>query len=179
MELDSTKVRRPSKGFGWVDHRIVSGGYLAQMEQAEVAVYLLLCIVADRHGISYYNVVTLARLTKCPVEAVRQALGALAARDLIAAQGRFVQVVDLDDRCPAPAFSPKPPVAVTASTRSQPGESTAEPAAVVLGRLPAGVRDELLDRARQEMAVFLGGREPTPAVLEAVAAGLLHQEVSK
>ncbi len=176
MELDSSKVRRPSKGFGWVDHRIVSGGHLAQMQQAEVAVYLLLSVVADRHGISYYSAPTLARLTKCSVHDVRDALAALAARDLIAICDRFVQVVDLDDRCPSPASTCKSPVAVTGLTGTRPVEVTADPASVVLGRLPVHVRDELLVRARQELAVVLGRGEPTQAVLEAVAAGILGRE---
>lgn len=177
MDLDSSRVRRPSHGFGWVDHRIVSGGYLVPMEQAEVVVYLLLCVVADRRGISYYNPATLARLTKCSVERVRDALASLAARELIAVCDRFVQVVDLDARCPPPAKTPPRPVAGTRPTGAQPPAAAPEPAAVVLARLPESVREDLVSRARGKMAALLCGREPSPAVVEAVAAGILREEV--
>ena len=177
MELDSMKVRRPSKGFGWIDNRIISAGHLARMEPVEGPVYMLLCVVADRHGISYYTPSTLARLIKVSSSRVEQALLSLASRNLIAIEGKFVQVVDLDDRCPDPDSNPPGPVVESKSPQPIPEEpKNREPAAAVLAQLPAPVQEDLLTRARHRMARFLGAREPNPAVLEAVAVALLRKE---
>jgi len=98
MGVDSMVVRRPSHGFGWVDRRMVSEGHLVRLNQAEVVVYLVLCVVADRHRISYYRAESLARLVKLPSERVRSALERLVQQEFIAVEGQFIQVLDLDVR---------------------------------------------------------------------------------
>ena len=177
MKLDSLRVRRPSKGFGWVDHRIISANHLVQMEPVEGPVYLLLCVVADRHGISYYNPSTLARLIKVSPTRAQQALTSLAARNLIAIEGRFIQVVDLDDLCSARDSLPEGPVVESRPTPSNPEEpKDREPPAVIFAQLPAPVQEDLLTRARHRMARFLGTKAPSQGVLEALAVALLRQE---
>lgn len=176
MELDSLKMRRPGRSFGWVDRRIITGGHLTQMQQVEVATYLLLCVVADRHGISYYHPANLARLIKHPADGVRLALKSLAVLEFIAVKDQFIQVVDLDDLAQALASVP---VSTAGRSELKPASLSAdvpaEPAVVVLGRLPVDEREELLRRARDHFARFLGHREPSPSALEAVAVGLLRQ----
>ncbi len=178
--LDPLLVRRPSKSFGWVDHRIITGGYLDRLGPGEAAVYLVLCVVADRHGISFYRPETIGRLLKCPGAMVRSTLGALAAQGLIAASGRYVQVRDLDDvgrppARPAPTTTPTP-----GATDSPPApEPPAESAAEVLARLPAPVREAYLARARHRLSRFLGPREPAATVVAATAAALWRQESSR
>lgn len=53
MDLDLSRVRRPSRRFGWIDRRIVTDGHLADLGPTDVSVYLVLCLVADRHGVSW------------------------------------------------------------------------------------------------------------------------------
>ena len=172
--LDSSKVRRPSKSFGWVDHRIITGGYLARLDPGDAAVYLVLCVVADRHGISFYRPETIGRLLKRPGSTVPTALTRLAAHGLIAALGRYVQVRDLDDVSRAPMTPPPSP----GPTRPALPEPPEEAAADVLARLPGPVREAYLTRARQRLARFLGSREPAPAALFATAAALWRAETT-
>lgn len=176
MNVDLTRVRRLSRGFGWVDRRIVWDGHLARMNQVEVAVYLVVCVVADRHGISWCSRNTLAMQTKQPVDRIQEALESLATRGLVAVQGRFVQVLDLNSPVPAPGIPTAVAEAATLPVISPaPSASCREPAAVILAQLEPEKREELLTRARSKMAQFLGRREPGQAALEAVAAGLLDE----
>src|SRR5437660_1066899 len=109
MSVDPTRVRRPSRGFGWIDHRVLSGGYLAMLDCTQIATYCTLCLVADRHGVSFYRPESLARIIKRPTVAVVGALAELSRHGLIACGGRYVQVRDLDEianSTPVAASSP-------------------------------------------------------------------------
>lgn len=52
---DPSRVRQIRGTFGWVDHRILRDGHLAQMGLAEIALYLFLSLAANRHGVSWYR----------------------------------------------------------------------------------------------------------------------------
>ncbi len=95
MSVDLSRVRKLPRGFGWVDARIVHEGHLAGLGPVEVVVYLALCVVADRAGVSWYRPETLARHVHHPADRVRDAITALVRRGLIASEGRYVQVLDL------------------------------------------------------------------------------------
>jgi hypothetical protein len=168
---------------------MVSGGHLAAMTQTEAAVYLVLCVVADRHGISYYHPASLGKLVHHPENRVRAALDSLHERRLIAAFGRLVQVlpVELVGQPPAPAT--QTPVAAAPARRPEPARPSSEatvaastdprvqnPPGQVLARLTAECREQLLAQARSELAQFLGSRSPSPAVVEALAASIAHQQ---
>ena len=101
MSVDLSRVRKLPRGFGWVDARVVHEGHLAGLGPVEVVVYLALCVVADRAGVSWYRPETLARHVHHPADRVRDAIKALVRRGLIASEGRYVQVLDLDaSGCP-------------------------------------------------------------------------------
>lgn len=178
MKLDPSRTRRPNArfGWGWVDRRLLLDGHLIPMSQAEVVVYFFLCVVADRHGVSWYGPRSLSRLLKHPPDQIREALIRLDRRNLIALAGRFIQVVDLDQTVPGSADpSPAVPV-VDAATSLCASTPDASPARDALAGLPHQQREELLRRARERMATFLGAREPSVSALEAVAAGLLREK---
>lgn len=176
MEFDGARVRRPSKGFGWVDHRIVKGGYLDAMGPGEAPVYLLLCAVADRYGISFYRAQTLGRLLKRPATTIESALADLAKAGLIAISGQYVQVLDVDKIEQARIASPTPPGPIVKSAPAVRMEPVGEPARDILDRLPSPVRDDLLHRARQRLSRFLGSRSPQAFALEAVAVALWRED---
>ena len=90
MSFDPLRVRRPSRGFGWIDHRVLSGGHLARLDSTQIATYFTLCLVADRHGISFYRPETLAKILKRPRDAVTGALTAEGVRLLGASFGVLV-----------------------------------------------------------------------------------------
>jgi hypothetical protein len=173
MELNLSHMRRPSRRFGWVDRRLLTDGHLAPLGPVEISVYLMLCVVADCHGVSWYAPGTLAGLVKCPPNRVRRALESLADARLVALADRYVQVLDLDLLIPAPAVPTRLP-----ATRSEP-VTDAPPAMTArhrLEQLRSDVREELLGRAR--LVRLTGGREPSRSSLEAVAASLIDQEVA-
>jgi hypothetical protein len=180
MDLDLSRVRPLSRRFGWVDRRIFWDGHLAKMSQVEVAIYLVLCVIADRHGLCWCARKTLAAQTKHPADRIQEALRSLASRGLLAVQGRFIQVLEVTEPAPDSEDRSAPPEPTPVAA---PGISPAssrvdrEPAAVVLARLDPGLRENLLKRARAKMAPFLGCCEPLPSALEAVAAGLLDEGV--
>jgi len=171
MLFDSLKVRRPTRSFGWIDHRIITGGHLAPMSQVEVPVYLFLCAVADRHGISFYNPITLARLVKHSATAVRKALESLAERQLIAVQDRFVQVVHLDD---LEGLAPTAPDRCCVE-REPESEEIQEPASRVLERLSPEHREAVFREARERLRSVTGRTEPVQSVLEALALSVLKE----
>jgi hypothetical protein len=173
MRVDPTWVRRPSHGFGWIDHRVLSGGHLATLDCTQIATYFTLCLVADRHGISFYRVESLARILKRPASVVGQVLTELAHHGLIACDGRYVQVRDLDEIATGDA-----PAAVPAALMVKPPpipEPPIEAPEEILARLAPAEREQLLQRARERFERFLGRREPSGGALLAAAVALLHE----
>lgn len=172
MDLDLSRVRRPSRRFGWIDRRFLLEGHATSLEPVAVSLYLVLCVVADRHGVSWYGPRTLAGWTRCSAAQMTPALAQLRDAGLVAVGGRYVQVFDLDLLIPAPA--PSRPTRVTRreqASESPPPKSAREQ----LDELSPDVLRTLLDRARAQLVRFTGGREPSRSVLEAVAAGLIRR----
>ena len=52
--LQADRLRRPRR-FGWVDHGIVLDGFLGRMSPAAQRLYLFLCVVANRDGVSWHS----------------------------------------------------------------------------------------------------------------------------
>ena len=177
MKLDPSRTRRPIPrfGWGWVDRRIVLDGHLTPMSRTETLVYFFLCVVADRHGMSWYSPRSMARLLKEPPDQISEALTRLDRRNLIAIAGRLIQVLDLDATVPEPADAARTPAQEPAASCSAPGPAVAS-AHDELAGLPGQQREDLLRRARERMASFLGSKEPSASALEAVAAGLLREK---
>lgn len=173
MELDLSRVRRPSRRFGWVDRRVLTDGHLAPLGPVPIAVYLTLCVVADRHGVSWYAPARLAGLVKCPPDRIRPALESLVDAHLVALADRYVQVLDLDLPVPRADTSVRLSAAKPPPARD---DVPREPAGDRLARLPVEVRRTLEDRARARLVRFTHGREPIKSVVEALAANLLDEE---
>jgi len=55
-------VRRPGGPFGWIDDRMLHGGWLARIGSDAIAVFVLLVLAADRRGASFYGRDTMATL---------------------------------------------------------------------------------------------------------------------
>ena len=171
MELDLSRVRRPSRRFGWVDRRVLTDGRLDSLGLVPVCLYLVLCVVADRHGVSWYASATLAGLVQCPPDRIRPALDRLVRAGLVTRSDRYIQVLDLDCLMPAPAVS----TALPPARQPTPQKPAVPTACERLAQIPPDLREELLSRARARLALFLGRKEPRRSVLEALAAGLIDQ----
>jgi hypothetical protein len=89
------RVRRPpATGWSWVDHRFVRE-HVAYLSRDAVLLYFFLAAVADRHGMSFYGDGTVAAQLQMPLPALVQAREELLARDLIAHEVRFTQVLSM------------------------------------------------------------------------------------
>jgi hypothetical protein len=93
--LVPTRLRRPpTTGWSWVDRRFFRE-HMAYLSREAVLMYYFLCDTADRHGLSFYSDVTLAGSLCMSLPALIQARDELLARDLIAHEVRFTQVLSL------------------------------------------------------------------------------------
>jgi hypothetical protein len=93
--LVPARLRRPPvTGWSWVDRRFLRE-YAAHLSRDAVLLYFILSAVADKHGLSFYGDGTLAALLRAPLPALIAARDELLARDLIAHEARFTQVLSL------------------------------------------------------------------------------------
>jgi hypothetical protein len=86
--------RPPATGWSWVDRRFLRE-HMAYLSRDAALLYFILCAVADKHGMSFYGDGTLAVMLHVPLRALVQARDELLARDLIAHEVRFTQVLSL------------------------------------------------------------------------------------
>jgi hypothetical protein len=73
--------------------------HAAYLSRDAVSLYLLLCAVADKRGLSFYADATLASMLRIGLPALISARDELLDRDLIAHQTRFTQVLSLVPAC--------------------------------------------------------------------------------
>jgi hypothetical protein len=93
--LVPARLRRPpATGWSWVDRGFVRD-HAAHLSRDAVLLYFFLSAVADRHGISFYGDGTLAATLRMALPALLAARNELLARDLIAHEARFTQVLSL------------------------------------------------------------------------------------
>jgi hypothetical protein len=93
--LVPTRLRHPPQtGWSWVDRRFFRE-HLAYLSREAVLLYYFLCDTADRRGLSFFGDATLAGSLRMNLPALLQARDELLARDLIAHEVRFTQVLSL------------------------------------------------------------------------------------
>ncbi len=78
----------------WVDRRFIRE-HAAHLSHDAVLLYFFLCAVANKHGLSFYGDGTSAALVRISLPALVAARDELLARDLIAHETRFTQVLSL------------------------------------------------------------------------------------
>jgi hypothetical protein len=108
--LVPARLRRPpATGWSWVDRRFVRE-HAAHLSRDAVLLYFFLSAVADKQGLSFYADSTMAASLRMTLPALISARGELLARDLIAHETRFTQVLSLPppepSRCGGPGQSP-------------------------------------------------------------------------
>lgn len=167
--LEPRRVRYPKGAYGWVDLRIVTEGHLRTFPPSIALVYLFLCTVGNRDGISFWSKPRMAHTLNLPLDQIDEALQALSAAGLIAVACRIVQVL------PIPARGARPSVAPQTTTNSLPPlvtSSSTQPCREL-------TEDEIRAheaQARAQIARFCGTREPSAGVLRAVAKSLALKE---
>jgi hypothetical protein len=52
------RVRKIRGSFAFIEHRFLHDGFFAALDHHQLLLYLLLVIVSDRFGLSYYSYIT-------------------------------------------------------------------------------------------------------------------------
>ena len=94
----SDRLRKISTSFAFIEHRFLRDGFWDTLSQHELLLYLLLIVVADRNGLSYYSYDKLCTLLKISVDDYILARDALIEKDLIAFDGSLFQVLSLPQK---------------------------------------------------------------------------------
>lgn len=102
----ATRIRKISGSFSWIDHRILSSGFLQAMTTHEIALYFFLVLVGDKNGVSFYHYDKICSLLKIDVDAYITARNRLIDKSLIAFDQTRYQVLELP-KSQAPANAPK------------------------------------------------------------------------
>jgi hypothetical protein len=111
----ATRLRRIDGSFGFIPHRFLRDGFLQSLTDDELRLYLVLVLVADRQGHSFYSHQRLRALLAMSSDAYLRARESLLRKDLIAADGVRVQLLSL----------PAQPVEIAGSTMSRRDQATA------------------------------------------------------
>ncbi|HWQ23107.1 MAG TPA: hypothetical protein VNK94_03270, partial [Gaiellaceae bacterium] len=77
-------VRRPVRGFGWLDARILHEGWLSRLGPDATATLAFLALAADERGASFYGRARMAAILGLDPHALHRALARLLALGLIA-----------------------------------------------------------------------------------------------
>ena len=93
--LDSKRVRRIDGGFSFIPHRFITDGFLSSLDQIEILLYLFLCLVSDRYGLSFYSYDAISSLLQLSLDELHVATDGLIEKDLIDFDGTMYQVLAL------------------------------------------------------------------------------------
>jgi hypothetical protein len=86
--------------FGWLPCRLLTAGVLRRLEVEATALYLALCLAADRQGLSFWGDERLGAQVGLDLTALKGARGQLQEHDLVAFDGRVYQVLSLPEEQP-------------------------------------------------------------------------------
>ena len=101
--LHSERLRKIEGSFSWIDHRLITGGFLRDLWPLEILLYLFLVAVSDRNGLSFYHDDRIASLLKIDLPSLGQAREGLVLRSLLAYEPPLYQVLSLP---PQPVMLP-------------------------------------------------------------------------
>lgn len=93
--INRDRIRKISGYFSWIDHRILSNGFLTSMSRDEILLYFFLVLVGDKNGISFYSYDKICNLLKIELDEYIQARDFLIKRSLIAYDNGRFQVLEL------------------------------------------------------------------------------------
>ena len=96
--LDAGRVRKITGSFSWLDHRLLTHGFVASMTRDELLLYFFLVLVGDRAGVSFYSYDKICTLLKIDVDTLLEARTGLIAKALLAFDGTRYQVLQLPAR---------------------------------------------------------------------------------
>lgn len=89
------RVRRIEGSFSWIDHRLITEGFLQDLSMIEILLYFFLVAVSDRRGLSFYHDDRIASLLKIDLAALGRAREGLVRRSLLAYEFPLYQILSL------------------------------------------------------------------------------------
>ncbi len=95
--LRPDRLRRITGSFAFIEHRFLRGGFWSALDRHQLLLYLLLIIVSDRDGLSYYGADRIRTLLGVSADEYIEAREALVRKDLVAFDGSLFQVLSLPD----------------------------------------------------------------------------------
>ncbi len=98
--IDALRVRRIRGSFSWIDHRLLTDGYLQIMSACEILLYFFLILVGDRNGVSFYSYERICHLLKMTAQEFSQAREGLIRKGLILFYQARYQVLALPENKP-------------------------------------------------------------------------------
>lgn len=104
--LYPNRLRKISGSFAFIEHRFLRDGFFQNLTHHELLLYVLLVLVSDRQGLSYYSYDRICTLLKISVDEYLLARNRLIEKDLIAFDGQLFQVLSLPRHFAIPP--PKP-----------------------------------------------------------------------
>lgn len=96
--IDSNRIRRIDGGFSFIPHRFLTNGFLSSLDQIEILLYLFLCLVSDRYGLSFYSYDAICSYLQLTLEKLNEATDGLIEKDLIDFDGTVFQVLELPSK---------------------------------------------------------------------------------
>jgi len=93
--LRPERVRKVQGSFAAIEHRLLRDGFWTDLTHHELLLFILLVLVADRHGLSYYSYDKLCSLLRVTADEYIEARDALIDLDLVAFDGTLFQVMSL------------------------------------------------------------------------------------
>lgn len=98
--INPHRIRQITGSFSWIDHRLLSHGYLTAMTSDEILLYFFLVLVGDKNGVSFYSYDNICALLKMDVNRFIAARDQLILKSLIACDNSRFQVLQLPDTQP-------------------------------------------------------------------------------
>lgn len=93
--LNPDRIRKVGKGFSFIPHRFLTGGFLSSLNPHELLLYFFLVLSGDRNGLSFYSYDKICSLLQMSLDQYIQARNGLMEKDLIAFDGTIYQVLSL------------------------------------------------------------------------------------
>jgi hypothetical protein len=101
------RLRQVPPQFSWVDQRLVRQRYVQRCDHAALALYLVLVVVADAEGLSYYSDESLERMLRLDYAGLSAARSQLTQTGLVVYQKPLYQVLALEEAAPVSVPEPR------------------------------------------------------------------------
>jgi len=93
--LRPERIRSVEKPFAWLPFRLLTDGHLANLSDRAKLMYLLLCLAADKNGLSFWGDKRIQSYFQLDTSELQLAKRELIDKDLIAYDGHLYQLLSL------------------------------------------------------------------------------------